>query len=64
MNQWLSQQTALRLKIYEVPTQTDQAGAVTRRVAFEFPVDVKTVRETWEDSLSGSKLVSSEAVAK
>jgi hypothetical protein len=65
VNQWLSQQAALRLKIYEVPTQTDPAGAITKRVAFEFPVDVKTVRETYEDSMiGGSKLVSSESVSK
>jgi hypothetical protein len=65
VNKWLSEQTALRLKIYEVPTQTNEAGAITKRVAFEYPVDVQTVRETYEVSLvGGSKLVSSEPVTK
>lgn len=64
LSTWLATQTSLQLKIYEVPTQTNDAGAVTKRVAFEFPLVVTTYRDTYEVGLMGSKLLSSQEVAK
>jgi hypothetical protein len=64
LNAWLAQQAALRLKIYEVPTRTNEAGVITKRVAFEFPVEVKTFRDTYAVGMMETKLVSSEEVKK
>lgn len=64
MNGWLAGQAALQLKIYEVPTKTDEAGNITKRVAFEFPLTVKTFKDTYEIGLMDNKLVSSVEVKK
>lgn len=61
LNNWLALQSALRLKIFEVPTGTNEAGVVTKRVAFEFPFVVRTFRDTREVGPDGKeKLVSVE----
>lgn len=64
---WLAQQAVLTLKVFEVPSAVDAAGNVTKRVAFEFPLAVKTYADTYEVGLLGlgsSTLVSSVLVAK
>jgi hypothetical protein len=64
MNEWFAKQASFRLKVFDLPTRTNEAGAVTKRVSFEFPVTVKTFRETYADGSQGRKLVASEAVEK
>ncbi len=64
LNEWLALQTSLRLKVYDVPTRTNEAGTVTKRVSFEFPVEVKTFRETYQTGPDGRKLTGTEEVAK
>lgn len=64
LHEWLAQQTALTLALYDVPTRTDAAGTVTKRTTLEFPVAVKSFRETYEISLTGSKLLARVAIEK
>jgi hypothetical protein len=61
LNDWLARQTTLRLKIFEVPTRTNEAGAVTKRVAFEYPFSIRTYSESRVTDAEGNeKLVSVE----
>lgn len=64
VNDWLARQSSFRLKVFDIPTRTDAAGAVTKRVSFEFPVVVKTFRETYEDGPEGKRLVSTQELTK
>lgn len=65
VNAWLAEQSSLQLAIYEVPVETNEAGTVTKRTAFEFPLVVKTFRDTYEDKLfQGSRLLSSVEIKK
>jgi hypothetical protein len=64
MNKWLSGQTTLTLKIFEVAAETDQAGNVTKRVQFDFPISIDSFNDVYEVKLSGTHLLRSEPIAK
>lgn len=49
LNKWIATQNTLVLRIFEVPSETDQAGNITKRVHFEFPLAVKSFEDTFTD---------------
>ncbi|MBI2373862.1 MAG: hypothetical protein HYV07_07685 [Deltaproteobacteria bacterium] len=61
---WLGEQTVLTLKIFEVVTETDAAGTPTKRVAFEFPLEVRTYLDTIQSTNGVQKTLSSKEVSK
>jgi len=62
--EWLSKQSQFVVKIFDFVTETDAAGTPTKRVQFDFPVAVDTVKETYEKGMLETKLVSTEKVQK
>jgi hypothetical protein len=64
LNEWLAAQTSLRLKVFDVPVEVNAAGAVTKRVSFEYPIVVRSFRETYEVGPGGKKLLATEEVQK
>jgi len=61
---WITTQSVLWLKIHDVPIAVAESAAVVKRAAFEFPVEVKSFRETYEVALGGTKLLSRTEIEK
>ena len=47
---WMQTQSTLTLKIFEVPSKVDETGKPTKRVHFDFPVEVAEYVDTWHGS--------------
>ena len=43
---WVQAQSALTLKIFDITAETDQAGNPTKKVTFEFPIVVRSFKDT------------------
>lgn len=45
INQWLSSQTTLTLKVFDLTTETDAAGTPTKKAQFDFPINIKSTNQ-------------------
>lgn len=58
---WLKDNKTLSLRIFDIVVETDAAGNPTKKASFEFPIAVKSIRETWETKMfQGTRKVSEE----
>lgn len=57
---WLAENTTMKLVIFDVPAETDEAGNATKKVHFEIPIEIRSFQEVWQ----GRKLLSSTPVTK
>ena len=64
LNRWLAEQSTLKLMIYGLPVEADQAGNITKRVNFDYPLAVTTYEDTYKVGMGGAQKLSSRKIEK
>ena len=62
--QWMTSQSTLTMKIFDITVETDQAGNPTKKARFEIPVVVRSFKDTYLVKDGTQQRVRTEEVSK